>query len=436
MTDYRRAYRPAERRLVGGVATGVAEHLGVPVLYVRIAFIVATWFQGVGIIAYLLLWRFLPLQRPDLSPGLESATRRGLRSGSRTGPTEVAQTVALGALGIGVLLLIQATGRGINDGLFGPLLVAVVGVAVVWRQLDDATWSRWMRQTSGWAFASRVAAGIGLVAVAALYLLTKEGGWGAALNLASALVIAVLGVGLILGPWIARLSGDLSQERRERVRSQERADVAAHLHDSVLQTLALLQKNAGDAAAVATLARRQERELRDWLYGNDEQAGDSLVAALRASAAEVEDTHHVPVEVIAVGDAPLDADVSALVRAAREAMVNAAKHAGADRIDVYAEAGGQQAQVFVRDRGAGFDLSAIADDRMGVRGSIIARIERHGGTATIRSEPGGGTEVAMSIPLRTPGPNPPDAAAPPTTETAEVPEPSEVSEVSEEGRVP
>ncbi|KQX74891.1 MULTISPECIES: ATP-binding protein [Aeromicrobium] len=404
---YRRARRPADRRLVGGVATGLADHLGVPVLSVRLAFVVATWFQGVGVVAYLLLWRLLPLQRPELSPGLESATRRGLRGdGTRTGPTEIAQTVALGAIGVGVLLLIQATGRGLDDGLFGPLLVAVVGVAVVWRQLDDVAWGRWMRETRGWAFASRVAAGTGLVALAAIYLVTKEGGWGAAVSLASALVIAVLGLGLILGPWIVRLMGDLSDERRERVRSQERADVAAHLHDSVLQTLALLQKNAHDSAAVATLARRQERELRDWLYGNDERPGDSLLAALRSAAADVEDAHHVPVELISVGDVPLDDDMAALARAAREAMVNAAKHAGVDRIDVYAEADGRAAEVFVRDRGRGFDPGTIADDRMGVRASIVGRVERHGGTASIRSRPGEGTEVALRVPVRAPEPVP------------------------------
>ncbi len=417
MTTYRRAYRPADRRLVGGVATGVADHVGVPVIYVRLAFIVATWFQGVGVIAYLVLWRLLPLRRPEMSPGLESATRRGLRTGSRTGPVEIAQTLALGAVGIGVLLLIQSTGRGVEDGLFGPLLIGVVGIAVVWRQFDDVAWNRWMRETRGWAFASRVAAGAGLIAVAAIYFLTKEGGWGAALNLASALVIAVLGLGLILGPWIARLLGDLGEERRERVRSQERADVAAHLHDSVLQTLALLQKNAGDSAAVATLARRQERELRDWLYGNDERPEDSLVAALRASAAEVEDVHHVPVEVIAVGDVPLDPDVTALARAAREAMTNAAKHGGVDRIDVYVESDGRTAEVFVRDRGVGFDPAAIAEDRMGVRGSIVDRVERHGGTARIRSAPGEGTEVALSIPVRT--------QDGPTTTTAAVPDQNE-----------
>ncbi|NRQ49799.1 ATP-binding protein [Aeromicrobium stalagmiti] len=412
-STYRRAYRPADHRLVGGVATGVAEHFNVPVLWVRLAFIIGTWFQGIGVIAYLLLWRLLPLQRPQLSPGLESATRRGLRTGSRTGPAEIAQTIALAAVGIGVLLLIQSTGRGINDNVLGPLLVGVVGIAVVWRQYDDAAWGRWMRETRGFGFASRIAAGAGLVAVAGIYFVTKEGGWGAAVNLASALVVAILGLGLILGPWIFRLVGDLAQERRERVRSQERADVAAHLHDSVLQTLALLQKNAGDAAAVATLARRQERELRAWLYGNDEQPGDSLVAALRAAAAEVEDVHHVPVEVIAVGDAALDPDVTALARASREAMINAAKHAQVDRIDVYAESDGRTAEVFVRDRGVGFDLEAIADDRMGVRGSIVDRVERHGGTATIRSSPGAGTEVAMTMPIRR-GESASPATTPPT----------------------
>jgi signal transduction histidine kinase/phage shock protein PspC (stress-responsive transcriptional regulator) len=401
VTTYRRAYRPADRRLVGGVATGLADHFGVSVMYVRLAFIVATWLNGIGIVAYLLLWRFLPLRQPELSPGLESATRRGLRTSSRPGAAEIGQTLALGALGIGVLLFIQSTGRGISSSLLGPVLIAVVGLAVIWRQFDDAAWSRWMRQTSGLAFAARIGAGAVMVALAGIYFLTQERGWGALVDLASALGVALLGLLLILGPWVTKLLGELSDERRERVRSQERADVAAHLHDSVLQTLALLQKNAGDSATVATLARRQERELRAWLYGNDEQPGDSLVAALRASGADVEDVHHVPVEVIAVGDAPLDPDVAAVAKAAREAMINAAKHAGVDRIDVYAESNGRTVEVFVRDRGVGFDPDAIADDRMGVRGSIIDRVERHGGTATIRSNPGEGTEIALSVPVRT-----------------------------------
>jgi signal transduction histidine kinase/phage shock protein PspC (stress-responsive transcriptional regulator) len=400
---YRRAYRPADRRLVGGVATGLADHLGVNVVYVRVAFIVGTWLNGIGVLAYLLLWRFLPLQQPEMSPGLEAATRQGLRTpSSRPRPIEIIQTLAIGMVGVGVLVFIQSTGRGINGALLGPALVAVVGLAVIWRQFDDVAWKRWMRQTSGFGFAARIGAGAVLIAFAGLYFITQERGWGAMVDLALALGVALIGLALILGPWITKLLGDLTQERRARVRSEERADVAAHLHDSVLQTLALLQKNSGDQATVATLARRQERELRAWLYGNDEQPSDSLVAALRASAADVEDAHHVPVEVIAVGDAPLDSDVAAVAKAAREAMINAAKHARVDRIDVYAEADGQTLDVFVRDRGVGFDPESMAEDRMGVRGSIVGRVERHGGTVTIRSKPGEGTEVAMTMPVRTP----------------------------------
>jgi signal transduction histidine kinase/phage shock protein PspC (stress-responsive transcriptional regulator) len=400
---YRRAYRPADRRLVGGVATGLADHFGVNVIYVRAAFIVATWLNGIGVLAYLLMWRFLPLQQPEMSPGLEAATRQGLRtSPNRPRPIEIIQTLAIGMVGVGVLVFIQSTGRGINGTLLGPALVAVIGLALIWRQFDDVAWKRWMRQTSGFGFAARIGAGGVLIAFAGLYFITQERGWGGMIDLALALGVAVIGLALILGPWITKLLGDLTEERRARVRSEERADVAAHLHDSVLQTLALLQKNAGDQATVATLARRQERELRAWLYGNDEQPSDSLVAALRASAADVEDAHHVPVEVIAVGDAALDSDVAAVAKAAREAMINAAKHAGVDRIDVYAEADGQTVEVFVRDRGVGFDPESMADDRMGVRGSIVGRVERHGGTVTIRSKPGEGTEVAMTMPVRTP----------------------------------
>ncbi len=399
MTEFRRAHRPADRRLVAGVSTGIAEHLGVGVLPVRIAFIVGTWFNGAGVIAYLLLWRFLPLRQPEMSPGLESATRRGLRTSARPAAPEVVQGVALAAIGVGVLVFLQATGRGPDGSLLAPVLLGVLGIAVIWRQFDDASLGRWMRQTAGAAFAARVGVGIVLVALAATYVITQDRGWGAVLDLGSAVVIAVLGVAMILGPWLFKLMGDLSDERRERVRSQERADVAAHLHDSVLQTLALLQKNPADAAQVATLARRQERELRSWLYGTDETIGDRFAASLRGVAAEVEDAHEVAIETVVVGDAPMGPDVTALVRAAREAMVNASTHARVDRIDVYAEADGSTASVFVRDRGVGFDPSQIAEDRMGVRRSIVDRVERHRGTATIRTAPGEGTEVRLSVPV-------------------------------------
>jgi signal transduction histidine kinase len=210
-------------------------------------------------------------------------------------------------------------------------------------------------------------------------------------------VLGVAGLALTVGPWLFRLAGDLSEERAARIRSQERADMAAHLHDSVLQTLALIQKHAGDNRTVATLARAQERDLRSWLY--DETGGDeaTVAGALRAAAAEVEDAHGVPIDVVTVGDRPFEDQVRPVVLAAREAMVNAAKHSGADKVDVYAEMSPALTEVFVRDRGCGFDESGVPADRLGVRRSILDRMERHAGTARVRTAPGEGTEVRLSM---------------------------------------
>ena len=206
----------------------------------------------------------------------------------------------------------------------------------------------------------------------------------------------------MVGPLLWRLVRQVDTERRQRMLSQQQADVAAHLHDSVLQTLALIQRKAADPRAVVALARAQERDLRGWLYGAAEDAAASIGAALEQAAAEVEQAHGVPVEVVAVGDAPLDEDGTALVRAAREAMVNAARHAQAPVVDVYAECEDGVVEVFVRDRGVGFDPSAVPDDRMGLRGSVVGRVERHGGTAVVRSAPGEGTEVRLRMTLRRP----------------------------------
>jgi signal transduction histidine kinase len=226
----------------------------------------------------------------------------------------------------------------------------------------------------------------------------------------------MLGLALTVGPWLFRLASDLTEERAARVRSQERADVAAHLHDSVLQTLSLIQKNAEDSRAVARLARAQERDLRAWLYGDTAAAETSVAGALRSAAAEVEDTHGTPVEVVTVGDAAMTEEVRPLVLAAREAMVNAAKHSGADKVDVFAECDDTRVDVFVRDRGHGFDQDAVAEDRLGVRNSIVDRMRRHGGAAVIRTAPGEGTEVRLS--LQTPAGNQASSTTP-TAPTAE-----------------
>jgi signal transduction histidine kinase len=236
-----------------------------------------------------------------------------------------------------------------------------------------------------------------MLVVALLIFAAQTGRVSVARDVVVAGVLGVLGLAITLGPWLVRLVADLSEERAARIRSQERADVAAHLHDSVLQTLALIQKSAADPAQVARLARAQERDLRHWMYGDPGAAGQepTLAAALRSTAGEVEDSHGVPVEVVTVGDAPVTEELRPLVAAAREAMVNAAKHAAAERVDVYAEVAGRSVELFVRDRGQGFDPSAVPADRLGVRNSIVNRMERHGGSATVRSAPGEGTEVRL-----------------------------------------
>jgi signal transduction histidine kinase len=199
-----------------------------------------------------------------------------------------------------------------------------------------------------------------------------------------------------------RLAVDRDVERTARIRSEERSDMAARVHDSVLQTLALIQRHAQEPRRVASLARRQERELRGWLYGDQPLEDDSasLLAALEAAAGDVEELHGVRVELASAGDCPVDASVNALVLAAREAMTNAAKFAGVEEIDVYAEVTDDAAGVFVRDRGAGFDREKVPADRRGVVESIEGRMERAGGRATVTTSPGKGTEVELHLPRR------------------------------------
>ena len=237
--------------------------------------------------------------------------------------------------------------------------------------------------------------GIALAAVGAVALLSSDGTTSTLLA-PGAVAGALL---LIAGPWVWRLALDRDAERTARIRSDERSDVAARVHDSVLQTLALIQRHANEPRRVASLARRQERELRGWLYG-DQPIGDanaSLVAALSAAAGDVEELHGVRVEIASAGDCPVDGPLGAVVLAAREAMTNAAKFAGVEEIDVYAEVTDEEVSVFVRDRGAGFDRAAVPADRRGLVESIEGRLERAGGRATIVSSPGEGTEVELHV---------------------------------------
>jgi len=406
----RRAVRVSEGAVLGGVCTGLAQYFGWPVLVVRVVFVGLALAQLFGVLAYGALWLLMPAASSVTAPGLESATRSGLRPDGRPRRRSVdwGAVLALAALGTGLLWLVQTSGLGVSQRLFWPVAFACVGAALVWRQADTSAQQRWRAEAGGrawlapfvarggWPALVRVIVGLGLVGAAFGLVVAQYSQLAELPQVLAMTLLALAGLAVVLAPWLHRSRTALNEARAEKVRADERADMAAHLHDSVLQTLALIQRQAEDPRAVQQLARRQERELRGWLYADDVPEA-SLRAALTAAAAEVEDERGVPVEVVMVGDCETSDAVQALVRAAREAMVNAAKHSGADKIDVYAEVTETEVEVFVRDRGAGFDVDAVAEDRYGVRGSILNRMVRHGGRASIRSQPGDGTEVRLEV---------------------------------------
>jgi signal transduction histidine kinase len=410
---------------LGGVAAGLARRFGVDVSLVRLAFVVAAAAGGVGFAAYGLGWLLIPA-------GDSGPTRRRLPTGR--GAVEVA--LGIGLLLLAALLTFRELGIWFSDAIVWPIVLIASGGALIWRQsvggptealggdlrAPGAAWpsvaatgapageapppsARASRTDVAVAEGRRAAAaisrtglGIALVIAAGFVFLYAAGALDAARDVVLAVVAAVVVLGVIFAPWIVRLVRSLTRERAERIRSQERAEVAAHLHDSVLQTLAMVQRRAGDPNEVAALARRQERELRAWLAGRPAPGQAArLAAALEAAAVQVEESHGIPVEVVIVGDRELDARHEAVVAAAREAMTNAAKFGGGSPVDVYAESSGSRTQVFVRDRGGGFDPDAIPADRRGVRESIIGRMERHGGHAHVTSEPGAGTEVEIVL---------------------------------------
>jgi signal transduction histidine kinase len=378
-------------------------------MVIRIGFVALMIFQFIGVIAYGALWLLLPAEQSSAAPGLEAASRGGLRDVSKTRRRiDWGMLLALVALGGGLLWLVQTSGLGVSQQLFWPVAFACAGAALVWRQADSAAQKKWRAEAGGrvwlapfvarggWPALIRVIVGLGLVGAAFGLVIAQEGHIGQLPEVMAMTTLALAGLAVVLAPWLHRSRAALNQARAEKVRADARADMAAHLHDSVLQTLALIQRHADDPKAVQQLARRQERELRTWLYG-DEPKETTFKVALTAAGTEVEDERGIPIEIVVVGDCEASDRVLALVRAAREAMVNAAKHSGADKIDVYAEVDEDTAEVFIRDRGVGFDLDAVGEDRMGVKGSIIDRMARHGGTATVRSSPGDGTEVRLEI---------------------------------------
>jgi signal transduction histidine kinase/phage shock protein PspC (stress-responsive transcriptional regulator) len=405
-----RLYRRREGRLLGGVAAGAAAHLGVPVLPVRVALVVLLGFNGLGALLYAVFWAILPT---------DPQSRQGERG-------RLVTLLPFAGLAVGVLIF-----RGLVGGSqpatagFGWLVALIaIGAGIIWHQTGG--WGRlrgepvtgppapgtpWLgsvlTETGRHAYLLRFVAGgglivIGTVGLAAVYAPVGVGGVAAVINGLLFALLALAGVGLVAAPVLWRMFGVLREEREARIREQERAEFAAMVHDQVLHTLALIQRCAAAGSAAFRLARAQERTLRNWLYKPTGSPAEKLAAALEEAAGEVEDAYAVTVEVVVVGlDLALDTDgrVQALVSAAREALVNAARHAQVGTVSLYAEVEPEQVSVFVRDRGVGFDPATVEPSRHGVRGSIIGRMERHGGRAEIISTAGEGTEVRLTMPL-------------------------------------
>jgi signal transduction histidine kinase len=391
-----RLYRTSNGRVVAGVCTGLSQHIGLDVWTIRSIFVLLAFMNGSGVLAYVALWALVPqageFDEEQAAPEPESSWRLG-------------PLLAFGAAALGLLLLAARAGLGAAGGFTIPLVLLGLGVAVLWRVADDAQRERWRAAATATGTGSRawirLAIGIFLASIGFGALIAVNGGFVAALYGVGAVAVVLLGVAAISGPWLYRLSREASDERRERIRSQERAELAAHVHDSVLQTLTLVQRAADDPREVVRLARAEERALRGWLYAPERAAAGTFSPSLERIAAEVEEMHGGTVDAVIVGDTDVDEALAATLQAAREAIVNAVKYASDDGpVSVYAEVGERDVSIFVRDRGPGFDVAAVPADRHGVRESIVGRMERHGGRAAVRSD-SDGTEIELEMPRET-----------------------------------
>lgn len=371
--------------VIAGVAGGFADQHGVDAVLMRAVLVVLTCAGGLGV----LLYAFGAI----VSSGATRATC------PRPHPRDQRRDLATACMGVGALLIVRASGLWLGDAVMVPLVVIAAGVVLLSVLGGDALPS--VDGLAATAPRGRLVVGGALVAVGLLLIGARRSVPGSVRIGTFAAAFTILGIVVVLGPWLTRTVQAAAAERRERIRVAEREAMAAHLHDSVLQTLALIQRTADDPRRTVTLARQQERELREWLYGSRSTDGgpSTLAESVRSTAAEVERAYDVRVEVVVVGDRPLDEPLAAVVAALREACINAAKHSGASEVSVFVEVRADAVEAFVRDRGRGFDRATAAPDRRGIASSIEGRLERVGGRATITTAPHEGTEVQLFLPL-------------------------------------
>ncbi|NNE96426.1 MAG: PspC domain-containing protein [Acidimicrobiales bacterium] len=373
-----------EHAVVAGVASGTARELGVPRQWIRLAFIILFTVKGLGGFVYVGLWALL---RWAHSSGI--SPRRATEARDR-GRSELHRFAAVVLITIGIAIG-GASLMPADTGLGYGIALILMGLGLAWR-----TSSMDQNEMPGRQRLRQLAGGLVAVAVGLSLVLSRLDALPLTLGVG---IIVLVGTIVVAGPWLYQVLADFDAERQARIRSDERAELGAHLHDSVLQTLALIQK-ADDPQTARTLARRQERELRNWLDPNRaSRIGGSIRGRLDELVSEVEELYGVPVEVVAVGDTLIDERIEPLLMAAREATVNAARHSGTPRVDIFLEVAGDRIEIFVRDTGKGFDRSKIPGDRRGVSQSIIGRMERAGGSATITTDIGEGSEVELVLEL-------------------------------------
>ena len=409
----------SQTRILAGVCGGLAEHLGIKVGLIRALLIGSSFFFGAGLVFYAWLWLLVPLAGEesgapaadaDGNPRLKLFRPADATTTSHV-PSSERQKISIGykelLIGGGLftaafLLLGRQMGWNLQLGTLLPVLVIAFGAVLAWMQLDNTRRLGLLNAAKADTPMAllRLGGGIALVIAGVIVIVAGSGSWALLWASVVASLAVLAGVALVLAPWALKFWREFQNERAGRIRETERAEIAAHLHDSVLQTLALIQKNAQSAGEVTRLARAQERELREWIYQDSAHNSGALVERVKAVCAEAEDMYGQIVEVVTVGDALLTERSSALVQAVREAVLNGARHGGTT-VSVYIEAGASGVEVFVKDRGPGFDLAAVPADRLGVRESVVGRMQRNGGSAEIISSTDG-TEVRLHLPNECP----------------------------------